>query len=57
MFIYNLCLLVCDPVKGDNKRVYVPREMLDIYKNGIINITDIPTPNECELEYSKIKIV
>jgi len=41
---------VCDPVMGDNKRMYVPNEILDIYKKYIINLTDILTPNEYELE-------
>jgi len=42
---------VCDPVMGDNKQMYVPNEILDVYKNDIINLTDILTPNEYELEY------
>jgi len=41
---------VCDPVMGDNKKMYVPKEILDIYKNEIIHLTDILTPNEYELE-------
>jgi len=35
---------------GDNKEMYVPKEILDIYKNEIIHLTDILTPNEYELE-------
>lgn len=36
---------------GDNKKMYVPKEILDIYKNEIIHLTDILTPNEYELEW------
>jgi len=43
-------IYVCDPVMGDNKKMYVPKEILDIYKNEIIQLTDILTPNEYELE-------
>lgn len=42
--------LVCDPVMGDNKTMYVPKEILDVYKSEILNLTDILTPNEYELE-------
>lgn len=43
-------IFVCDPVMGDNNRMYVPEEMLDVYKNEIIKLTDVLTPNEYELE-------
>ncbi|XP_060862191.1 pyridoxal kinase-like [Metopolophium dirhodum] len=43
-------IYVCDPVMGDNKKMYVPKEILDVYKNEIIHLTDILTPNEYELE-------
>lgn len=46
----NLYFSVCDPVMGDNKKMYVPEEMLDVYKKEIIHLTDIITPNEYELE-------
>lgn len=48
-FLY-LYFIVCDPVMGDNKQMYVPKEILDVYKNEIIHLTDILTPNEYELE-------
>lgn len=35
---------------GDNKEMYVPIEILDVYKNYIIHLTDVLTPNEYELE-------
>ncbi|XP_050426047.1 pyridoxal kinase-like isoform X1 [Adelges cooleyi] len=43
-------IYVCDPVMGDNKEMYVPKEMLDIYRKEILTLTDIITPNEYELE-------
>ncbi|VVC43541.1 Pyridoxamine kinase/Phosphomethylpyrimidine kinase,Pyridoxine kinase,Ribokinase-like [Cinara cedri] len=43
-------LFICDPVMGDNKKMYVPEEILEVYKNEIIHLTDILTPNEYELE-------
>ncbi|XP_015380105.1 PREDICTED: pyridoxal kinase [Diuraphis noxia] len=43
-------IYVCDPVMGDNKKMYVPKEILDVYKDEIIQLTDILTPNEYELE-------
>jgi len=43
-------IYVCDPVMGDNKEMYVPKEILNVYKNEIIHLADIITPNEYELE-------
>lgn len=48
--VYLFKFSVCDPVMGDNKKMYVPKEILDVYKNDIIHLTDIITPNEYELE-------
>lgn len=42
---------------GDNKKMYVPKEILDVYKNDIINLTDILTPNEYELELEKLLFI
>lgn len=35
---------------GDNGRMYVPKELLPIYKEVIVPIADIITPNQFELE-------
>ncbi|XP_011498686.1 PREDICTED: pyridoxal kinase [Ceratosolen solmsi marchali] len=43
-------LYVCDPVMGDNGKMYVPEELKEIYKNEIIPLADIITPNHFELE-------
>lgn len=35
---------------GDNGKMYVPNELLDIYRDEIIPLADIVTPNQFELE-------
>ncbi|XP_008214875.1 pyridoxal kinase isoform X1 [Nasonia vitripennis] len=40
----------CDPVMGDNGKMYVPAELKDIYKTEIVPLADILTPNHFELE-------
>ncbi|XP_012267421.2 pyridoxal kinase isoform X1 [Athalia rosae] len=43
-------IYVCDPVMGDNGKMYVPKELLEIYRDEIIPLADILTPNQFELE-------
>lgn len=43
-------IYVCDPVMGDDGKLYVPEELKDIYKNEIVPLADIITPNQFELE-------
>ncbi|XP_075233110.1 pyridoxal kinase [Lycorma delicatula] len=43
-------IYVCDPVLGDNGKMYVPEELKDIYINKIIPLADIITPNQYEVE-------
>ncbi|CAG2117906.1 unnamed protein product [Medioppia subpectinata] len=40
----------CDPVMGDNGKLYVPKELVPVYRNQIIPIADVITPNQFELE-------
>ncbi|XP_015438564.1 PREDICTED: pyridoxal kinase [Dufourea novaeangliae] len=50
-------IYVCDPVMGDNGRMYVPEPLKEIYKTEIVPLADILTPNQFELELlSGIKI-
>lgn len=42
--------LVCDPVMGDNGKMYVPENLLPIYKSQILPLSDILTPNQFEAE-------
>lgn len=48
--IKYLTIPVCDPVMGDNGEMYVPKELLPIYKANIITLADIITPNQYEAE-------
>lgn len=41
---------MCDPVLGDNGRLYVPKALIPIYQNEIIPLCDICTPNQFEAE-------
>ncbi|KAG8232326.1 hypothetical protein J437_LFUL009425 [Ladona fulva] len=41
---------VCDPVLGDNGHMYVPKEMLPLYRDRIISLSNILTPNQFEAE-------
>lgn len=44
-------IYLCDPVIGDIGRgVYVPTELIEVYKETIIPIANIVTPNQFELE-------
>jgi len=43
-------IYLCDPVLGDNGKMYVPKELLEIYKKRILPKADIITPNMFELE-------
>lgn len=44
-FIY-----VCDPVMGDAGKMYVPESILPIYRDEIVPLADIVTPNQFEVE-------
>ncbi|KAF4520683.1 hypothetical protein B566_EDAN006359 [Ephemera danica] len=41
---------VCDPVMGDNGKMYVPESLLPIYRDRIVPLADIITPNQYEAE-------
>ena len=43
-------LPVCDPVMGDNGKMYVPAELLPLYREHIVPLADIITPNQFEAE-------
>ena len=53
-------MYVCDPVMGDSEPVgwYVPKELLPIYRDKILPLSDICVPNQFEAELlSGTKIV
>lgn len=41
---------VCDPVMGDAGKMYVPETILPIYRDEIVPLADIVTPNQFEVE-------
>ncbi|KAK4324007.1 hypothetical protein Pmani_005339 [Petrolisthes manimaculis] len=41
---------VCDPVMGDHGKMYVPEELLPVYREHIVPLADIITPNQFEAE-------
>lgn len=43
-------LYFCDPVMGDNGKLYVPEELVGIYKDEVLGIADVLLPNSFELE-------
>lgn len=43
-------IYVCDPVMGDDGEMYVPKDLLPIYRDEIIPLADIITPNQYEVE-------
>jgi len=41
---------VCDPVLGDSGKFYVPQELVSIYRDEVIPLADVVTPNQFEVE-------
>lgn len=41
---------ICDPVMGDCSFLYVPADLVNVYKNDLVPIADIVTPNQFESE-------
>ncbi|XP_014005620.1 pyridoxal kinase-like isoform X2 [Salmo salar] len=47
---YDYVLTVCDPVLGDHGSMYVPENLHPVYKNKVVPVADIITPNQFEAE-------
>jgi len=43
-------LYLCDPVIGDNERIYVPAEVATAIRTRLLPVADVVTPNRFELE-------
>ena len=41
---------VCDPVLGDAGQFYVPRELVEVYREQVIPLANVVTPNQFEVE-------
>lgn len=39
----------CDPVLGDNEEFYVPEDLVQIYRDQVLPIADVITPNDFEV--------
>jgi pyridoxine kinase len=47
---YGTVRYVCDPVLGDGGKFYVPRVLVQVYKEKLIPHADVITPNQFEVE-------
>uniref|UniRef100_A0A8B9YBM1 Pyridoxal kinase n=1 Tax=Bos mutus grunniens TaxID=30521 RepID=A0A8B9YBM1_BOSMU len=51
---YDYVLTVCDPVMGDQRNgegaMYVPDDLLPVYREKVVPVADIITPNQFEAE-------
>lgn len=45
----NALQYICDPVLGDNGRLYVPEELISIYRSRVLPLATVLTPNLYEL--------
>ncbi|XP_014776361.1 pyridoxal kinase [Octopus bimaculoides] len=43
-------IYLCDPVMGDNGEMYVPEELLPVYRDILVPLSDITVPNQFEAE-------
>lgn len=43
-------MYVCDPVLGDDGKCYVPEELVDVYREEVVPLATLLTPNQFELE-------
>ena len=50
MIIIVVTAAVCDPVMGDEGRLYLAPELVPVYKNNIASLATILTPNQYEAE-------
>ncbi|KAM9804917.1 pyridoxal kinase-like [Neosynchiropus ocellatus] len=47
---YISLFIVCDPVMGDQGAMYVPESLLPVYRDKVVPLADILTPNQFEAE-------
>uniref|UniRef100_A0A8C7FY07 Pyridoxal kinase n=2 Tax=Oncorhynchus TaxID=8016 RepID=A0A8C7FY07_ONCKI len=48
--VFSFAFSVCDPVLGDHGSMYVPENLHPVYKNKVVPVADIITPNQFEAE-------
>src|SRR5688500_12085064 len=42
---------VCDPVLGDNGKLYLPKEFVAAYRQRLVPLADVLLPNQTECEF------
>ena len=42
-------IYVCDPVLGDDGYYYTPKELMAVYRDEVLSLADVLTPNAFEL--------
>ncbi|KAG6493700.1 hypothetical protein ZIOFF_048694 [Zingiber officinale] len=52
LIILTLVLIesVCDPVMGDEGKLYVPRNLVSVYREKVVPVASMLTPNQFEVE-------
>ncbi|XP_051184641.1 pyridoxal kinase isoform X2 [Lolium perenne] len=43
-------IYVCDPVMGDEGKLYVPQELISVYQQKVVPVASMLTPNQFEVE-------
>nr|XP_019704414.1 pyridoxal kinase isoform X2 [Elaeis guineensis] len=43
-------IYVCDPVMGDEGKLYVPKELVAVYREKVVPVASMLTPNQFEVE-------
>ncbi|KAJ0954452.1 putative pyridoxal kinase [Helianthus annuus] len=50
LLYYTHLLTVCDPVLGDEGKLYVPQELVSVYREKVVPVASMLTPNQFEAE-------
>ncbi|XP_064473324.1 pyridoxal kinase-like [Ornithodoros turicata] len=50
-------MYLCDPVMGDDGRLYVPASLVPIYRDQLLPLADVITPNHFELEQLSVRTI
>ncbi|VDK45317.1 unnamed protein product [Anisakis simplex] len=50
-------IFICDPVLGDNGRYYAPKELMPIYRDTLIPLANVITPNVFELSLVSLSFI
>jgi len=50
MKLRSPCFCICDPVMGDQGKLYVPESLVQIYRDKLVPLSDAVLPNQTECE-------